>query len=94
MDMERLIEASKRIRKEVEAYEENFLKLNAIAVDVGDGGQIHWVMDGCRYLAQRLRERDIPMDLVTHGGGNDDHLLRERMEKYMFPYFSKKLVFE
>jgi pimeloyl-ACP methyl ester carboxylesterase len=82
------------IRKEVEAYEENFLKLNAIAVDVGDSGPIHWIFDGSMYLAQRLHERDIPMDLVTHGGENDDHLLRERMEKYMFPYFSKKLVFE
>jgi len=83
-----------QVRKEVEAYGDNFKKLNAIAVDVGDGSHIHWVMDGCQYFVERLREIKIPVDLVTHGGENDEHILRERMENNMLPYFSKKLVFE
>jgi hypothetical protein len=76
----------------VETYQDNFRKLNAMALDVGDSGHLHWVTDGCRYLAQRLRDMDIPVDLVTHGGENDEHILRERMEKFMFPFFSKNLI--
>jgi S-formylglutathione hydrolase len=83
-----------QIRKEVEAYTDNFLKLNAIAVDVGDGAHVHWVIDGNQYLVQRLREIDVPVDFVTHGGENDERHLRERMDNFMFPYFSEKLVFE
>lgn len=82
------------IKKKVEMFQENFKTLNAIAVDVGDRGHRHWILDGCRYYVQQLRESDIPVDMVTHGGDNHDHILRERMEKHMFPWFSNHLANE
>jgi S-formylglutathione hydrolase FrmB len=81
------------IRKKVEQYGDNFRKLRAIGVDVGDSGHRHWVLDGCKYYAQRLKENDIAIDLVTHGGDNHDHVLKDRMEQYMFPWFSEHLVY-
>jgi S-formylglutathione hydrolase FrmB len=80
------------IRKKVEQYGDNLRKLRAIGVDVGDHGHRHWVLDGCKFYAQRLKEIDIPIDLVTHGGDNHDHVLKDRMEQYMLPWFSEHLV--
>lgn len=63
-------------------------------MDVGDRGHRHWIMDGCKYYARLLKENDISIDLVTHGGDNHEHELKDRMERFMFPWFSEHLVSE
>jgi S-formylglutathione hydrolase FrmB len=82
------------IRKKLEEFGDNFRELNAIVVDVGDAGPRRWILDGCAFYAKRLQEIGVDVDLVTHGGDNEGHHLRERIEGHVFPYFTDHLVFE
>lgn len=78
------------IAGEVGDYEDSLLSLGGIAIDVGAEDAYRWILDGCRFLSETLKELGIPNELLIYDGGHDDQL-RERIEGHMLPYFSRVL---
>lgn len=77
--------------EKVKALKDNFLKLKSIGIDYGLKNEYKWLIDGCKYFTKVLTAEKIPVKSVSFDGGQSDKL-RERIEKFMFPFFSA--VFE
>jgi pimeloyl-ACP methyl ester carboxylesterase len=81
------------LAEKIERYKDNFLTLKGITIDYGINDNYKWIPQGCEYFSELLKEADIPHNLVKFEGGHGDKV-RERIEKYMLPFFSNILEFE
>ncbi len=81
------------LAEKIERYKDNFLTLKGITIDYGINDNYKWIPEGCEYFSELLKEADIPHNLVKFEGGHGDKV-RERIEKYMLPFFSNILEFE
>jgi len=66
------------------------LALKDIHIDYGGNDYYKWIPEGCKYFSRLLKKNGIKHTLSEYKGGHEDRL-RERMEGYMFPFFSEKL---
>jgi hypothetical protein len=73
--------------EKVKAFKDNFLKLKSIGIDYGLKNEYKWMIEGCKYFTKILTAEKIPVKSVSFDGGQSDKL-RERIEKFMFPFFS------
>lgn len=71
-------------------YKTNLLKLGAIAIDYGTKDEYAFIPAGCVYLSALLNGASVRHQLLSFDGGHGDHV-RERIEGYMLPFFSKHL---
>jgi hypothetical protein len=74
--------------EKVKKYKTNLLSLQGIVIDVGNQDYYVWIQDGCNYFHKLLNENRINNELIIYEGGHQDKL-KERIEQYMLPYFSK-----
>jgi len=81
------------IPAKLKLYKQNLLSLKGIVIDYGTHDEYQWIPQGCRYFSQQMDAEKIPNKLVSFEGGHQDQL-RQRIEKFMLPYFSEKLIFE
>jgi len=77
--------------EKIKTYKDNILKLKAIGVDYGLQDENKWITDGCKYFTKLMNDSKIPIKSVSFNGGHQDKL-RERIEKFLLPFFSA--VFE
>jgi hypothetical protein len=81
------------IPDKIQAYKENLLKLNSIAIDYSTNDQYLWVPNGCKYFAAELTAAGIPNHLLSFP--EDPRVnLEQRIRQFMLPFFSEKLVFD
>ena len=71
-------------------YGPNLRRLRLIALDYGTDTGIHWLPEGCIYLADLLASSGIPHRRLAHAGDQED-LFRERMEGFLLPIVSEVL---
>jgi S-formylglutathione hydrolase len=76
--------------EKLDRYRKNLRKLRGIVIDIGANDRYGWIVQGSRYFARLLSERNIPHQLLEHDGGHEDRL-RERFEGHLLPFFSKNL---
>ncbi len=76
------------LEEKVKTYKTNLLKLTGIVIDVGNQDDYVWIREGCDYFHKLLDDNGIKSELIKYEGGHQDKL-RERLEEYMLPYFSK-----
>jgi hypothetical protein len=69
------------------------LKLAAIAIDYGTKDEYAYIPAGCVYLSALLNSVGVRHQLLSFDGGHSDRV-RERIEEYMLPFFSKYLSAE
>jgi S-formylglutathione hydrolase len=73
--------------EKIKTMKDNIMKLKSIGIEYGLKDEYKWIIDGCKYLTKLLTAEKIPVKLVSFDGGHQDHL-RERIEKFMLPFFS------
>lgn len=71
----------------IKRYKSNLSKLKAITIDLGINDYHTWIPKGCMYFSKLLNEAGISHNLLKYEGNHSDKL-RERIEKYMLPFFS------
>ena len=81
------------LRQKVSQYKENLLNLNAIGIDYGLNDEYRWITKGCKYLSDLLTAEGITHQSETFNGGHQDQV-RNRIEGYLLPFFSKNLKFD
>jgi len=74
-------------------WKNNLLRLTAIAIDYGTKDEYTFIPEGCVYLSALLNGAGLHHQLLSFDGGHVDHV-RERIEGYMLPFFSKNLSTE
>jgi S-formylglutathione hydrolase len=74
-------------------YKGNLLKLKAITIDYGTKDGNTFIPTGCVYLSALLDTVGVRHQLFSFEGGHGDRV-RERIEGYMLPFFSKYLSAE
>ena len=74
--------------EKVAKHKGNLLKLRSITIDLGMQDYHGWIPEGCIYLSSLLESAGITHQLLKHEGNHGDKL-RERLEGYMFPFFSE-----
>jgi hypothetical protein len=79
--------------KKLAIYKSNLLKLKAITIDYGTKDEFAWIPAGCVYLSALLDTAGVKHQLLSFEGGHGDRV-RERIEVYMLPFFSKYLSTE
>lgn len=72
-------------------YRNNLKKLAAIAIDYGSKDEFAWIPAGCSYLSMLLDSAGVRHELLSFEGGHGDRV-RERIERYIFPFFSSHLA--
>lgn len=73
--------------EKIKTMKENIVKLKGIGIDYGLKNEYKWLVDGCKYLTKVLTAEKITVNSVSFDGGQSDKL-RERVEKFMLPFFS------
>jgi S-formylglutathione hydrolase len=81
------------ITHKMELYITGLSKLHAISIEFGRSDENPWIPQGCQFFSQQLKKEGISHKLVTFNGGHQDKL-RQRLEEYMLPFFSKNLASE
>lgn len=81
------------IAVETERYRANLLSLAAIGLDYAPNDNYAWIPKGCEYYVATLTAAGIPIEVNTHRGGHQG-LLRQRLEQFLLPFFSRVLSFE
>lgn len=77
--------------EKIKQYKDNLLKFKSIGIDYGTKDENKWIVDGCKYLTKLMNDSKIPIKSVSFDGGHQDKM-RERIEKFLLPFFSA--VFE
>lgn len=80
------------MKEKVILNKDNLKKLEGFVVDYGLNDDYPWIPKGCIYLEEILKEEEIPHEMRPNSGDHGN-LIKERMTKYMFPYFSENLEF-
>lgn len=77
--------------QQLEENRDRLLRLGGLAVDYGRQDESVWILNGCKYLEQRLGELEIPVDLRVYDG---DHSSKVPMRfiSDVLPYFAKNLA--
>lgn len=77
------------IKEKVSAGRENLLSLSGLRIDYGNLDELSFIIDGCEYLADELRNNDIPFVLDIYEGTHSS-MLEERLETEVWPYFYER----
>lgn len=81
------------LAKKVEQYAENLRSLKMFTMDVGIHDEYSFIPNGCRYFADLLFNYDIGYKLVEFNGRHENKVA-QRIEDFMFPAFSKRMVYD
>lgn len=76
--------------QKLDLYLDNLLDLDSITIDFGLHDEVVWIPDGCVYVSQLLVDAGVSHQLLSFNGGHSNEV-RNRLEDYMFPYFSNTL---
>ncbi len=71
----------------IKSLKENILKLKSIGIEYGLKDENKWIVDGCKYFIKVMNSEKIPLKSLSFAGGHQDNI-KERIEKFMFPFFS------
>ena len=74
-------------------YQDNLLKLRALAIDYGDDSRQHWIQRGGQYFSEKLTAAEIPHQLIHFAGDHEADLERD-LRLFVLPFFSEELVFD
>jgi hypothetical protein len=80
------------LENKVKEYLEKKEKLRAIRIVYGRGDMYVWIINGCGYFSNLLKEKNITHEILVFEGGHE--LSDDTMLKDIAPFFSKKLKFE
>lgn len=78
---------------EIEEYKDNLLALNRIGFDVGTYDSYAWIVSGNVYFDEALTSAGIPHQFLTYDGTHISQI-NQRLQEFLFPFFSEILVFE
>ena len=81
------------ISEKLDKYEDNLNSLIDLSIDCGTKDYFSWIIRGCYYFSDKLKEKKISHELFMHNGDHESKL-QERIIKYMLPRFSEKLKFD
>jgi len=76
----------------IKTYKDNLLKIKGIEIDYDTNDEYKWMVDGCKNLIKLLTAEKIQIKSVSFSNGQPERL-RERVEKFMLPFFSSILDF-
>ncbi len=76
----------------VEEYRENLHGLRGLAFDVGENEEYPHISQSTRELSQKLAELKIPHTFSVYPVGDHSGKIRERLENFVIPFFSRTLA--
>ena len=76
----------------VEDYRENLLRLRGLMFDVGDEEEYSHISQGVRELSEKLSMIKVPHAYEVYRGGDHSGKIRERLENFVIPFFSRTLA--